>query len=120
MARLTRAPASNTGFVPLWDKANRAPGKGGVRTGSYCLACFAVAADHEGVEKLRGGLGDLIDRRVEHGLVVLSGLVKAAHLSHELQRSRSNFLVTRGRGSFAERLDASAHGHRVTGAMPCG
>src|SRR5262249_6179766 len=58
---------------------------------------------------LRGG-GHFIDRAVEHHFVRAGWTIHPAEFSDELERRRSNLVVSRRWREVRERLDVSAHG----------
>ena len=62
------------------------------------------------MEKTRGDGGDFIDRGQERSLVGLRWFVKAADLSHELQRRCANLLGIDWRIEVEESFDIPAHG----------
>jgi hypothetical protein len=66
-----------------------------------------MAAD--AFEQAFHGIADLGNCGVEGGLVRAGRLAKAAHLSHELQGRRRDFLVGGGLFGPAEYFDATAH-----------
>lgn len=55
------------------------------------------------------GIADLNHGGVEGGLICARRLAKSAHLSHELQGRRRDFLTGRGLFRPAEYFDAAAH-----------
>src|SRR5438093_3267628 len=73
---------------------------------------FPIAGRRGGdqrVEQAPRGVGDIVDRAVERGLVGLRWLVEARDLAHELERGGPDLLVGGGRGEVEERSDVSAH-----------
>src|SRR5947209_11486326 len=73
------------------------------------LAIARLASSHQRTQKIPGHRRDLFDGVIECRLVDLRRLVEPRDLSHELDRSSPDLLLSRGRVEVKQRLDVPAH-----------
>src|SRR5438093_10002351 len=76
---------------------------------NFAIARFARS--HQRTQKIPGHRRYLFDGVIECRLVDLRRLVEPRELSHELDRSSPDLLLSRGRVEVEQRLDVPAHGN---------